>query len=319
MRILITEPKDFSSTAVKMLKDAGFSPVPHKGKLADVQNVLMEYEGVIARFGLKLDRSLLGNGTNLKFIAVPATALDHILDRADRDAAEARGVEFISLAGHVGLKEVTSTAEHAFGLLLCLVRNICSAHQSVLRGEWDRDLFLGHELKGKTVGVVGLGRLGMIFAGMAEAFRMRVVYYDPYVNEERYSRCSTLKELAEQSDIVSVHTKLAKETENLLDEDFFDCCKRGMFFVNTARSIIANEGALLNALVAGRVAGAALDVLRDEPATGKRIESDMLEYSRTHSNVVITPHVAGATYEAMRATEIMLAQKIIDKFNPNIT
>lgn len=311
MNILITEAEDFSEEAVDLLQNAGHHV--QKCRCADdAQSMLnANVEGVIVRFGISWDEPVLAKLPALKFIACPATGTDHI----DAGFAATSGIRILSLAGHPGLKEITSTAEMAFGLLLALCRNIPAANADVLNGNWNRNAYRGSELKDKTLGVIGLGRLGRIVAGMAKAFRMDVVYYDPCVDDSFFERVSSLGELAERADVVSVHAILNKETSGLIDSTFFARSKSGQLFVNTARGNIVDEEALLNALHSGRLGGAAVDVLANEPATGEETHSPLIEYARDHGNVIVTPHLGGCTLEAMHATEVMLCRDIVNLFN----
>ena len=310
MDVLITEPDGFSLRALDSLRSGGFETHLYDGELAGVGDVIENYEGVIIRLGIHWSGELLKKAKNLKFIGTPTTGLNHI----DLDAAQDLRIDVVSLSGLQGLDCVTSTAEHAFGLLLALVRNTCAAHQSVLAGQWDRDAFTGRELRGKTVGVLGMGRLGRMFADMARAFRMRVVYYDPFVTTDDFERCDSLRELAEQADVISIHVKLNPETVALLGRTFFESCRPGAFLVNTSRGELIDEDSLIEALECGKLAGAALDVLSGEPETGQVYESPIIEYARCHRSVILTPHIGGATLDAMRATEELLAAELVHRF-----
>lgn len=312
MKILITEGEGFSEEALSLLKDAGHDI--HISRCAtDALGFLREesdIEGLIVRFGIGWHASRLQALPALQFIACPATGTDHI----DIRAAEQRGIRVLSLAGNPALRDITSTAELAFGLILALVRRIPAAHSDVMRGHWDRNSFRGAELKGKTLGIVGLGRLGKIVATMAQAFRMDVIYYDPYVVDSLLERVSTLTELSKRADIVSVHAVLNAETIGLIGEAFFGESRDGQLFVNTARGQIVDETALLQALVGGKLGGAAVDVLVDEPSTGEKCNLPLVEYARLHENLIVTPHIGGCTRDAMHATEIMICREIVGKY-----
>jgi phosphoglycerate dehydrogenase-like enzyme len=219
----------------------------------------------------------------------------------------------ISIQG-LDINRITSTSEMALGLLLALVRRIRPATESVENGDWDRRHFIGRQLSGKTAGIIGMGRLGRIFARIVKAIGMDIVYYDPYVENGEGRRCESLAELASCSDVVSVHPKHTPETENLVGELFFEAARKGQFLVNTSRGAIIDEKALLKALQTGRLGGAALDVLRNEPETGEVISGALVDYAREHDNLIITPHIGGACEEAMRATEEIIAEEIIRQF-----
>lgn len=310
MNVLITETEGFSPTAIETLKAAGMAVHLFSGRPTDLAGVIDEYDGVIVRFGVTWGEELIAGAKKLKFIATQSTGTNHI----DLEAAARRGVEVVSLNGLPGMETVVSTAEHSFALLLCLMRKIIPAQESVFSGRWNRLPFVGAELSGKVVGVLGLGRLGSKFAVMATAFGARIFYFDPKVTEEKYGRVESPAQLAAISDVLSVHAPLSEETKNLLDEEFFNSCKKGMYFVNTSRGEIVDEKALIIALKSGQLAGAALDVLCGEPATGMKISSQLIEYARRNFNVIITPHIGGATGEAMRKTEEILAAEVARRF-----
>lgn len=311
MKVVIAESPGFSPRALEQFRAAGWECELYASALDALPARLAAADGAIVRFGLRWDAERLRRASGrLRFLAVPATGTDHI----DRTAAAAFGIDVVSLAGHPGLREITATPEHAFGLMLALLRNTVPAHLSVLRGEWNRDAHFGRQVKGSAVGVVGLGRTGRAFAGMAEAFGARVSYCDPFVREARYARCSSMEELARMSDAVAVHAVLDADTRGLLGAAFFAALKPGAFLVNTARGALVDETELLRALASGRLAGAALDVICGEPDRGAALASPLLDYARTHTNLILTPHIGGATPESVRAVEELLAATLLRKY-----
>lgn len=311
MNVVIAESPHFSPGALARMSAAGWECELDAADLDSLPARLAAADGAIVRFGLRWDAERLRQASGrLRFLAVPATGTDHV----DRAAASALGIDVLSLAGHPGLREITATPEHAFGLMLALLRHTVPAHQSVLRGEWNRDAHMGRQVKGSAVGIVGLGRTGRAFAGMAEAFGSRVSYFDPYVREARHTRCGSLEELARTSDVVAVHAVLDDETRGSIGAAFFDALKPGAFLVNTARGALVDEAALLRALASGRLAGAALDVICGEPDQGAALASPLLDYARAHANLILTPHLGGATPESIRAAEELLAAVLLRKY-----
>ena len=185
MRILITESKNFSERALARLRDAGMAVDLEQCDYARALEIIDHYDGVICRLGVHFDRPLLEQARRLKFIATLTTGTDHI----DEAYVAERGIAVLSLKGETEfLETITPTAELAFGLMLMLLRNIEPALSSARAGEWDRERFVGREVKGKVVGVVGLGRLGRMMARYAAAFGAKVVYYDPFVDATEYER-----------------------------------------------------------------------------------------------------------------------------------
>lgn len=314
LRIVIAESESYSPRGLALFMENDWTVENYQGPLYSLPPYLSTADGAIVRFGLKWNAEILQKVGALKFIAVPATGTDHI----DREASEKAGIKILSLSGHPGLKEITATPEHAFGLMMALLRNTVAAHQSVLSGQWNRDAYFGHQIKGKTVGIIGLGRTGSEFARMAAAFGAKVIYFDPYVKNTEWFRCSTLFDLAGNSDIVAVHAVFNEETKNLLNRDFFTSVKSGAWLVNTARGGIVDEPALIDALERGQVSGAALDVLQNEPEKHAASKSPLVDYARSHANVIITPHIGGATEESIDQAEYLLATEIIRHYGRRI-
>lgn len=305
MRILVLEPENYSPEALAILGEAGelsFGPLSRGELLAR----LPEVDVLVIRLAHAIDREVLDHAPRLKAIVSPTTGLDHI----DLTEAEARGVRVTSLRGEVDfLRSIPATAELTWGLLLALVRNIPGAFQSVQAGQWDRDSYKGHDLAGRALGIAGLGRIGEKIARYAQAFGMRVVAFDPRKTEwmDGIERVHSLRELCATSQVLCVHVPLNEETRGLIGAAEMATLPTGALLVNTARGEVLDEDALLDALESGHLAGAALDVIHNE--RGERSQR-LLDYARKHDNLIITPHIGGATYESMAATEIFVARKL---------
>lgn len=308
MRFLLCEPADFSESALRTLCAGGHEVTAFDSQTMEFDRELATAEGLIVRLGIRFTAEVLAKAPCLRVILTPTTGLDHI----DLASARSRGIEVLSLRGLPGLDEVTSTPEHAFALLLALVRKLPAAAASVLRGEWNRDPFVGRELRGQRVGLIGCGRTGSRFGGYCEAFGMRVAYVDPTVQHPAWKRFEDLHSLAEVSDILSLHVHLADDTRHLLNRAFFMSCIRKPVLVNTSRGGLVEEAALLEALASGRLSGYAADVAGNEPEKGTAWESPLLDYARSHDHVLITPHIAGATWDAMRHTENMIVKAFME-------
>jgi D-3-phosphoglycerate dehydrogenase len=256
---------------------------------------------------LKVRESDIPKDPKCKYIITATTGIDHI----DVVETEKTGMQVISLQGHTDfLKTITATAEHTLGLIFALIRHIPFAFDSVRDGKWNRDNFRGHELQGKTVGIVGYGRLGRIVADYLKVLGMRIIIYDPYVSSDDpdIEQKADLEELLLEADIVSVHITLNSETECLFDETRFTQMKPATFFINTSRGAIVDELALLSALKAGHIAGAALDVICGEPRINS--QHSIVDYAVSHDNLIITPHIGGCTWESMKKCEEYLARVV---------
>ena len=307
-KILILEPTGYAPQALEILRGLGVLEL-NTLQAPELPHDIADYNVVITRLGYRLDAAFLEQAKKLKVIVSPTTGLNHI----DLQAAANRGIVVLSLKGETDfLNSVTATAELTWGLLLALIRHLPAAVEDVLGGEWRRDLFKGNELSGKTIGIIGCGRLGRHVARYAEAFGMRVLVND-IKPVEGYAQVA-LDELLAQADIISIHASYNDSTHNLLGPAQFDFIKHGALLINTARGEIVDEAALLGALESGRLGGAALDVMKGENAGGADwLDHDALvTYARANQNLLITPHIGGATAQSMAKTEIFMAKKLAD-------
>jgi D-3-phosphoglycerate dehydrogenase len=248
----------------------------------------------------------------LKVIATATTGLNHI----DVPYAKERGIEILSLKDEVSfLDTVTSTAELAFGLLIALMRQIPASFDSVREGRLDLEGFRGSSLYGKTLGIVGMGRLGKIIAEGAAGWRMRVIFHDPAVAQERFPhfRKVSLDELLRESDAISLHLHLSEKTEKMFGRDAFEKMKDTAFLVNTSRGEIVEEEALLSVLEKKEIGGYATDVLTNELELVKKglAGHPLVEYAKKSRNCIIVPHTGGFTDDSRIATDVFIAKKLI--------
>jgi D-3-phosphoglycerate dehydrogenase len=307
LNILNAEPENYSAEAASILAKLGEvtnGPMSRAGLLA----ALPEVDVLIVRLAHQIDREALDQGKHLKVIVTATTGLDHI----DIDYARSKGVTVLSLRGETEfLRSIPATAEHTWALLLALVRYIPAASQSVLSGVWVRDQFKGHDLAGKRLGILGLGRIGEKVARYGQAFDMPVLAFDPYRADwpVGVERLASMEDLLSRSQVFSIHVPLNDETENLIGVQELSLLPPGAILVNTSRGQVIEEKALIRALEASQLGGVALDVICDERSESLS-SSPLLEYARRHPNLLITPHIGGATYESMEATEIFMACKL---------
>ncbi len=261
--------------------------------------LLPDYDALVVRSATKVTRELLAAGPRLRVIGRAGIGVDNV----DVAAATERGI----LVVNAPTANVVSATEHTFAMLLALARRLPAADASMKRGEWDRKSFQGSELQGKTLGVVGFGKIGQRVASRAAAFEMAVVAYDPFLDPAAARRLGveplTLAELMARADVVTLHTPLTAETRHLLDADSLGRLKRGALIVNCGRGGVLDETALLAALATGQVGGAALDVFEDEPTT-------RLELVR-HPCVVASPHIGAQTIEAQERIAVETARMVL--------
>lgn len=309
MRILNAGPEDYSSEARRILATLG-EVVERRLTQQELPRWVQETDVLIVRLGLQVDRAAIGVGPRLKAIVTATTGLDHI----DVQYAESCGITVLSLNGETEfLRTIHATAEHTWALLLALMRRIPEASAAVRQGVWDRDLFRGRELHGRRLGVLGLGRVGEQVARFGLTFGMLVAAYNPSSKPdwpEGVERCNSLEGLLRRSDVLSVHAPLQASTRGLLGRQELGLLPEGAVLVNTSRGGVLDEGALVEALASGRLAGAALDMVDGERDPAARQRSGVLAYTRAHQNLLITPHLGGATAESMARTEVFMAQKL---------
>ena len=240
-----------------------------------------------------LDKEVLED-SYLKVINTCSTGLNHI----DLDYCTEKGIEVWSLKEDYELiNDLPSTSELAFGLMMSLLRNIPKSYHSVRDGNWDYEPYVGHQIKGKTVGVIGYGRLGKIMCQLFDGWDVDTFVYDPYtdVDVEKYFEVD-LKTLLEYSDVVFLHTHVTDETRGMVDDEFLSQMKQGSYLVNTARGELVDEDAIIRSIEQGHLKGYGTDVIKDE--FGDIQNSKLVEFSiNLNNNVVITPHIGGMTIE----------------------
>jgi len=264
------------------------------------RRLLADSEALIVSSQIKVDEELLEDAPHLKVIGRAGAGLDNI----DLEAASQRGVLVMNVPGG----NTIAAAEHTMALLLALCRNIPQSHLSLRRGEWRRDDFLGVQLYGKTLGIIGLGQVGSRVARQAQGFGMEVVAYDPHISVEaaRNLRVTLLEmdELLRRSDFITLHVPLTPATRGLIGAQEIAQMKPGVRIVNTARGALIDSAALYQALTSGHVAGAALDVFETEPPLGDPLLA--------LPNVIVTPHLGSKTREAQRDVSAQIVSQVLD-------
>ena len=256
--------------------------------------IVGEHDAMIVRSGIKVTPKILENPGKLKVIARAGVGVDNI----DLEAATAKGILVVNTAE----ASTITTAEMAFALMIGLLRNVGPAHQTMSAGGWDRSKYQGRQLAGKTLGIVGMGRIGRTLAERALAFEMNVIGYDPFYNQEtacdgRVKMVSAFENLCPLVDIISFHVPMNDQTRSMLNKNTFAKCKDGVYIVNAARGGVVDEADLIEALDSGKCAGAGIDVYPKEPPA----DDDPI---RTHPKVLHTPHLGASTAEAQVAVSV---------------
>jgi len=260
---------------------------------------------------VSLNSELIKSAPKLRLVATATTGTDHI----DTALLKSRKIRLLSLKEERSfLNNITSTAEHAWLLSLACSRKLVKAASSTKHGEWNRDHFRGSMMFGKTLGVVGVGRLGAWMCKYGNAFGMTVLGADPYQTEWPPD-CKRVKlsELLRRSDVISLHVHLTSETTRLIGEKEFELMKPSAVLINTARGGLIDEYHLLKALEEGRLAAAGLDVLEKE-LTEDISQNSLIQYSKRQDNLIITPHIGGGTIDAQERTLIFMVRKIANEY-----
>jgi D-3-phosphoglycerate dehydrogenase len=299
-RVLVSDP--LSKKGLEILDKAKGIQYDLKPGLSpeELKKIIPEYDGIIIRSETKLKAEIIEAADRLKVIGRAGIGLDNV----DLRAATKKGVVVMNTPQ----ENAIAAAEHTIAMMLSISRKIPQATATMKAGKWEKRKFLGVELYGKTLGLIGIGVIGTIVADRARGLKMKVIGYDPYLSKEvaekRGVELVSMDELLNKSDFISIHTPLTDETRNLIDKNSFMKMKKGVILINCARGGIVNEKDLYEAIKEGKVAGAALDVFEKEPAIG----NPLLELEE----MIGTPHLGASTGEAQENVSIAIAQQIVD-------
>ena len=300
MKMLVSDP--LSEEGLTILRDSGI-PVDVKTGLSEDElcAIIGEYDGLVIRSGTKVTKKVIEAGSRLKVIGRAGVGVDNV----DIPAATEKGI----LVMNTPSANIVSAAEHSCAMILALARNIPQAHESMHRGEWKRSRFSGIELNGKTLGIIGVGRVGGEVARRLKHFNMTMIGYDPYlppeVADEIGVRLTDLEEVLTKSDIMTIHTPLLPDTRNMISMPQFRMMKPNAMLINVARGGIVNEDDLYTALKEKIIAGAAFDVWCSEPLSDS--EKRLLELD----NLVTTPHLGASTAEAQERVAVEIANSVV--------
>jgi D-3-phosphoglycerate dehydrogenase len=297
MKVIVSD--SIADAGVEMMRQAGIE-VDVKTGLApeELERTIGDYDVLVVRSATKVRKPIIEAGKTLKLIVRAGVGLDNI----DVEYAKSKGIKVMNTPA----ASSNAVAELTVGYLLALARRIPQTTASMRAGKWEKKKFRGSEIAGKTLGLVGYGRIGWLVAKKALALGMDIIAYDPYVADPRGLEMEfvSLEELLQKSDHISMHLPLTDETRNLVDRPQFEIMKDGVRIINCARGGTINEDALYEAIVSGKVAGAALDVYLEEPAQDNRLfELD---------EVIGSPHIGAATVEAQHRVSVEVAEKVIE-------
>ncbi len=315
LNTLILEPHKYSQKALSIYKSFGpvscvsninKHPTPTQKKLFAKTNIL------VVRNMVHLDKAFIDLFPNLKILGVGMTGLNHI----DTAYLKKKGVVLFSVKGQTKLlKNVPAVAEKTIGFIISLSHQLTSGFESVKKGNWQYKDYIGNQIEGKTIGLIGFGRLGTIVARHAKAFRMNIIATDPNVTRAEMKKKGVTKvsltTLLKKSDFVSMHASYTLANTDLLKEKHFKQMKRGALYINTARGELNNEKALLKALTSKHIAGAALDVMKNEHRNGTHLKKNpLITYAKKHNNLLIIPHTGGFVWEGLEKVENFVAEAI---------
>ena len=300
-RVLVSDR--LSETAVQIFRDRGvevdFRPDVGKDK-AELLKVIGNYDGLAIRSATKVTEKLLGAASRLKVVGRAGIGVDNV----DVPAASKAGV----IVMNTPFGNSITTAEHAVAMMMAVARQIPDANASTHAGKWEKSRFMGVELTGKTLGVIGAGNIGQIVIDRARGLKMKVAAYDPFLSEDRANRIGARKvelaDLLRESDFITLHVPLTDKTRNILSREALGSTKKGVRIINCARGGLVDETALAELLASGHIAAAALDVFSTEPATENRLFN--------MPNVVCTPHLGASTNEAQENVALQVAEQMSD-------
>ena len=296
-RILVTDPLD--PAAADALRKAGHEVVERKLAPDELLKEIPRYDALLVRSETKVTRAVIGVADKLKVIGRAGVGVDNI----DVASAKDRGIAVVNAP----LAATNAVAELTLAHMLSLARMLPRADASTRAGKWDKKSLKGVELSGRTLGLLGVGRIGGRVAELAKAFGMQVLAFDPYVTDEKAREMGVVKmddprEMARRSDFVSIHVPLTEETRHMVNEDMLAAFKEGSFVLNLSRGGIIDEKALHQAVKSGHIAGAALDVFEVEPLK----DTPLAELPSVH----LTPHVGASTQEAQQKAGLMVAEQV---------
>ena len=308
VNILCPEPESFSKKGLNYLKSKlNLTAKSMPQHIFDVE--APKYDAVLVRFNTRVTDRVMGSNSKIKSILSPTTGLDHI----DLVTSKKMNIEIFHLKDQKEfLDTISATAELAVALMLSVIRRIPSCFDAVKDNRWSTENFFGNEVSGKTIGIIGCGRLGYKVARIAKSLNMKIVCYDPFASSlpDWVSKKDTLREVLLESDIISFHVPLDQNTRHMISSKEVNQMKEGIVLINTSRGAIISSKALIDGLESGKIAAAGLDVLEDEHLIVNN-GNPLIEYAKNNNNLIITSHIGGATYESVEKTDMFILNKYL--------
>jgi D-3-phosphoglycerate dehydrogenase len=307
MKVLISD--NLAPIGEQILKDSGLE-VDNKAGLTpeELKKIIPEYDGLIIRSATQVTSDVIESAPNLKVVGRAGIGLDNV----DVVGASKHGIVVMNAPDG----NATTAAEHAIAMMVSLSRNIPQATSSMKEGKWEKKKFMGRELTGKTLGIIGIGRIGSIVADRAMGLKMNVIAYDPHMPEELVKKLGvelmSIDDVCKKADYISVHVPMTKDTKHLISTARFKAMKKDAMFIDCARGGVVDEEALYKALTSGEIAGAALDVFAVEPTTNENCPLLGLD------NFICTPHLGASTSEAQENVAVAIAKQVGEYLNTGI-
>ncbi|MGY8987058.1 MAG: NAD(P)-dependent oxidoreductase [Flavobacteriales bacterium] len=292
----------------ELIKEKNICEENFSSNKEEIEKIICGYDGIIIRSGFAIDKHFIDKAKNLKFIARAGSGMENI------DVKYANSKRIKCFNAPEGNRQAVS--EHALGMILSLFNNLNRSDKEIRNGKWKREKNRGHELSGKTIGIIGFGNNGTAFSKVLSGFNVKILSYDKYLEDYKYK--STMEEIYNKADIISLHIPLTEETTYLVNENFINNFEKNFYLINTARGKCVNTKSLVNSMKEGKIKGVCLDVLEYEKTSFENLSengfTEEMKYLIDSENTILSPHVAGWTVESNVKISEILFQKIKENF-----
>ena len=292
----------------ELIKEKNICEENFSSNKEEIEKIICGYDGIIIRSRFAIDKHFIDKAKNLKFIARAGSGMENI----DVEYANSKRIKCFNASE--GNRQ--AVAEHALGMILSLFNNLNRSDKEIRNGKWKREKNRGHELSGKTIGIIGFGNNGTAFSKVLSGFDVEILSYDKYLEDYKYK--STMEEIYNKADIISLHIPLTEETTYLVNENFINNFEKNFYLINTARGKCVNTKSLVNSMKEGKIKGVCLDVLEYEKTSFEKLSengfTEEMKYLIDSENTILSPHVAGWTVESNVKISEILFQKIKENF-----